>query len=353
MPLVDLDDADALVAADRDGVLRSAATAGAQVRAVHSALDEGVLARLSGVRPRSVVLVAGGDRAGRGASLVATVASGALGFPVLTAACTPPWVGPLDVVIVAGDDAGDPALASSIDAAVRRRADTVVVAPDEGPVREVAAGRALVLAPRVPALRRHTTAGHLAAFVAVLATLDPRWRGGTESLRALADALDAEALTDGPAGEVFRNPAKTIVARLHGRRGLVTGGSPLALEIARTASDAFVHAGAVVAAAPLSDVVASARVLRGDTGVADSIFYDPEIDGPPPVDPVRVLAVATASDRDVTRRRVELLGDAHVLTVAGDDADAAVAGADELDEAALLVARFDMAAAYLELIGGR
>ncbi|POY01971.1 TobH protein, partial [Mycobacterium kansasii] len=40
---VDLEDADGLIAADRDGLLRAASTAGAQVRAIAAAHDEGEL----------------------------------------------------------------------------------------------------------------------------------------------------------------------------------------------------------------------------------------------------------------------------------------------------------------------
>ncbi|MDT5222161.1 MAG: hypothetical protein QOF15_4266, partial [Mycobacterium sp.] len=45
---IDLEDADGLIAADRDGLLRAASTAGAQVRAVAAALDEGELESLRG-----------------------------------------------------------------------------------------------------------------------------------------------------------------------------------------------------------------------------------------------------------------------------------------------------------------
>ncbi|POX89798.1 TobH protein, partial [Mycobacterium kansasii] len=45
---VDLEDADGLIAADRDGLLRAASTAGAQVRAIAAAHDEGELDLLRG-----------------------------------------------------------------------------------------------------------------------------------------------------------------------------------------------------------------------------------------------------------------------------------------------------------------
>ena len=41
--VIDLDDAEGLLGADRDGLLRAASMAGAHVRAVAAALDEGAL----------------------------------------------------------------------------------------------------------------------------------------------------------------------------------------------------------------------------------------------------------------------------------------------------------------------
>ena len=58
-PVLDLDDADALIVADSDGALRSAALAGAQVRASAASFDDVVGDRLRDLRPRSVVFVSG------------------------------------------------------------------------------------------------------------------------------------------------------------------------------------------------------------------------------------------------------------------------------------------------------
>ncbi|MEV6661162.1 tobH protein, partial [Nocardia fluminea] len=73
-PVFDLDDAESLAAADTGGALRSAASGGAQVRATAAAVAEtSLIERLSDLRPRSRVLVAGSGRAARGGGrLVAT-----------------------------------------------------------------------------------------------------------------------------------------------------------------------------------------------------------------------------------------------------------------------------------------
>ena len=166
---IDLDDTEALLAADRDGLLRAASTAGAQVRAVAAALDEGALdAVRSDDRPRTVIWVGGrGTAETAGAMLAATLGSRA-GAPIVVAAEAPPWIGPLDVLILAGDDPGDPALVGAAASGVRRGARVVVAASYDGPLREATAGRAAVLAPRLPAPDEFGLCRYLAAGLAAL-----------------------------------------------------------------------------------------------------------------------------------------------------------------------------------------
>lgn len=45
---IDLEDAEGLLAADREGLLRAASSAGAQVRAIAAAVEEGALESLRG-----------------------------------------------------------------------------------------------------------------------------------------------------------------------------------------------------------------------------------------------------------------------------------------------------------------
>ena len=69
---VDLDDTDGLLEADRDGLLRFAAMAGAQVRAMAAAVDEGALETLaSDQRPRTVIWLAGRGPAEAAGSMLA------------------------------------------------------------------------------------------------------------------------------------------------------------------------------------------------------------------------------------------------------------------------------------------
>lgn len=364
--LLDLDDVDALLAADVDGTLRFAALGGAQIRATAAAVHENALSRLAGMRPRSVVLVSGDGCASRAADLIQAAVGSRVGVPVLGSVGTPPWVGPLDVVVVAGDDAGDPRLVEAVDGALRRGAEVVVAAPDEGPLRAAGAGRAMILPPRVAVPDRHNLLRYLAAFLAVLVAVEAD-RSATviPDLDRLADAVDAEAMRDHPSNEVFHNPAKSLAARMQGRRVVLTGDSRMTALVARHGSETLLRMGAgVAAAADLSDAVSG--VLRFPAPASagyDPFFHDEELDGPAPAPAVRVVVLALEANRPVVERRVAALPDADIVVPDGTDAavDLPAAGPQppgpggarsDMEQLAILVGRLEMSAAYLRLIGG-
>ncbi|WP_280342037.1 tobH protein [Nocardia neocaledoniensis] len=386
-PVFDLDDAASLEAADTGGALRSAASGGAQVRATAAAVAEtSLVERLSELRPRSLVLVSGSGRATRAAGLLVAALGDRAGLPIVPVTSLPPWVGPLDVVLVAGDDAGDPRLIDAVDRAIRRSAEVVIAAPNEGPLRAVAAGRAIVLEPRVPVLDHNRLLRFLAVGIAVLRGVDAqRSVPATPELTALADMLDAEALRDGPQNEVFRNPAKTLAARMHGVGVVLAGDSPAAVELAGHGAEVLLQsAGTVVAAADLADTVAAVGRLGEAAGGAapgfDPLFHDEELDGPAPVDRVRVLALSVHPDQAAARRKLAVFegaggglvdadlvhADVDVLqaqlaepgtapTSEGAAATSTAGGGhgSEIEQLAVLAVRLDMAAAYLRLTGAR
>ncbi|MFF0608248.1 tobH protein [Nocardia tengchongensis] len=377
-PVIDLDDVASLEAADAGGVLRSAASGGAQVRATAAALSEDALARLTDLRPRSLVLVSGSGRAARAAALLIAALGDRTSMPLVPATSIPPWVGPLDVVLVAGDDAGDPRLAEAVDRALRRGAEVVVAAPDEGPIRAAAAGRATILAPRVRVLDHNLMLRYLAAGLAVLNTVD-RHRVGplVPELNALADLLDEEALRDGPQHEAFHNPAKTLATRMQQRKRIVLAGdSGAAAELAGHGSEVLLAAaGQVTTAVSLSEAIAAHGRLVQSAGVAapgfDPLFHDEELDGPAPVEQVRIFVVSTDPDEVAVRRRLAAFGsdaglvDTDLITVDAEAAAAppAEAGAPgqpmpaaasgDVEKLAVLALRLEMAAAYLRLLGSR
>ncbi|WP_330185312.1 tobH protein [Nocardia sp. NBC_01503] len=374
-PVLDLDDVASLEAADAGGTLRSAASGGALVRATAAALAEDALTRLRELRPRSLVLVSGSGRAARAAALLVAALGDRTSMPLVAAASIPPWVGPLDVVLVAGDDAGDPRLAEAVDFAVRRGAEVVVAAPDEGPLRAAAAGRATMLPPRVRVLDHNRLLRYLAVGMAVLAAVDPNRTGPMlPDLNALADLLDAEALRDGPQHEAFHNPAKTLATRMQQRKRMVLAGdSPAAAILATHGSEVLLAAaGQITSAVTLAEAVAAHGSLVQAAGVAapgfDPLFHDEELDGPAPVEQVRLFVLSSDADQSAARRRLAVFGsDAGLVDAELVNVDAETAAADpelgaapgppasrgELEQLAVLALRLEMAAAYLRLLGAR
>ncbi|WP_310784364.1 TobH protein [Mycobacterium sp. Z3061] len=349
---VDLEDADGLIAADRDGLLRAASMAGAQVRSVAAAVSEGELDSLRGEdRVRSVIWVAGrGAAETAGALLAATLATAAADRALVTEA--PPWVGPLDVLIVAGDDPGDPALVGAAATGVRRGSRVVVVAPFEGPLRDSTAGRVAVLSPRLPAPEEFGLCRYLAAGLAVLQTVDSRL---SVDLAALADELDAEALRNSAGRDLFTNPAKTLAARMTDCQVALAGDSAATLALARHGSSVLLRvAQQAAAAAGLGDALAALRSgPRGFADPADALFHDEQIDGPLPRR-LRVLALTLAAERTVVAARVAGFDDVYLLGAEDmqELPSAPTAASRAEQQLAVLAVRLEMAAVYLRLARG-
>jgi hypothetical protein len=364
---IDLEDAEGLLAADREGLLRAVSSAGAQVRAVAAAADEGALDSLrAGDRARSVIWVAGRGTAETAGAMLAATLGGAASEPIVVASEAPPWVGPLDVLIIAGDDPGDPALVGAAATGVRRGARVVVVAPYEGPLRDTTSGRAAVLEPRLWVPAEFGLCRYLAAGLASLQTVDSRMN---IDLASLADELDAEALRNSAGRELFTNPAKTIAARISGRQVALTGDCAATLALARHGSSTLLRiAHQMVAAAGLADAVVALEASNGFQDApssVDALFHDEEIDGPLP-ERLRVLALTLAEDRTVVAARVAGLDDIYLIAaedvpdvpdpavgLAGSAALRAPTGAGRAeDQLAILAVRLEMAAVYLRLVRG-
>jgi hypothetical protein len=361
--IVDLDDVDGLLTADRDGSLRAAAMAGAQVRATAAALDEGELDQLqSDEPPRTVIWVAGRGNAETAGTLLAAALGGSVAAPIVVAPEVPPWIGALDVLIVAGDDSGDPALVSAAATGVRRGARVVVVAPYEGPLRDATAGRSVALPPRVWVPDEFSFSRYLAAGLATLHMVDPGLR---VDLSALADELDAEALRNSAGRELFTNPAKSLAERMAGSEVVIAGDSAATLVLARHVAAIMLRvAHRTVAAVGLADALVALRSGIGDASDREqSIFHDEQIDGPRPPR-VRTFVLATDAERPVVLARVSGMDGVDVINaedvpeaVDTSDADlppvAAPGGPGRLEEQlAMLAVRMEMTAVYLNLVRG-
>jgi hypothetical protein len=363
--MVDLDDVEGLIAADRDGSLRAAAMAGAQVRATAAALGEGDLDQLqSDAPPRTVIWVAGRGNAEAAGSLLAATLGGSLAAPIVVAPEVPPWIGALDVLVVAGDDPGDPSLVSAAATGVRRGARIAVIAPYEGPLRDATAGRSVALPPRVWVPDEFGFCRYLAAGLAVLHMVDPGLR---VDLSALADELDAEALRNSAARELFTNPAKALAERMSGCEVVVAGDTAATLVLARHVAAVLLRvAHRAVAAAGLADALAALRSGMSDAQDRErSIFHDEQIDGPLPTR-VRTFVLTADAERPVVMAKVAGMENIHVINaedvpeaLALDTSDVvhapgtAPAGPGRLEEQlALLALRMEMTAVYLKLVRG-
>lgn len=147
-----LDDAEALTRADPRGLLRDAAGAGARVRtAARLAAEAGITGLRPDGRPRTVLTAGPGTAATAAADLLGTLAGGAC--PVVPLAPTgvaaaagalrwalPGWAGPVDLLLIATHDGGEPGLALLAEQAYRRGCTVVAVAPDRTPVAEAVQG---------------------------------------------------------------------------------------------------------------------------------------------------------------------------------------------------------------------
>lgn len=354
--MVDLDDGDGLLAADRGGLLRAAAMAGAQVRATAAALDEGLFDPLRADDPaRTVIWVAGRGTAEHAGAVLAATLGPSAAAPVVLASEAPPWIGALDVLIVAGDDPGDPALVNAAAMGVRRGARVVVAAPYEGPLRDVSAGRAVVIEPRLWVPDDFAFVRYLAVGLAALHTVNrDRSRDPHADLTALADELDAEALRNSAARDLFTNAAKTLVERMPGADVVLAGDTAATLALARHGATMMLRiAGEVVSAVGLADVLAALRSgARGDAGTR-SLFHDEEIDGPLP-DRMRTLVLTTDVERAAVAARIAGYDD--ISAIGADDVPDSTettlpAGRPE-QQVAILAVRLEMAAVYSKLVRG-
>jgi hypothetical protein len=328
--------------------------AGAPVRAMAAAVDEGALDSVAdGQRPRTMIWVAGRGTAATAGTILTAVLGESAAEPIVLASGAPPWIGPLDVLVLAGDDPGDPALAAAASTAVHRGARVVVAAPYEGPLRDATAGRSAVLAPRLPGPDAFGLCRYLAAGLATLHAVDPALR---VDIGALADELDAEALRSSATRELFTNPAKALALRMASHRVVLAADSPATLALARHGSATLLRvAYEAAAAAGLADVLVALREgTAAEFGDAvDALFHDDQIDGPLP-NRLRVLALALSAERAVVAARVAGLDEVD-LVGAEDVPDASsapvgVGGAEQ--QLAVLAVRLEMAAVYMRLVRG-
>ncbi|MFE9707630.1 SIS domain-containing protein [Streptomyces sp. NPDC005930] len=230
-----LDAPERLTEADRRGLLRGAAEAGARVRtAARHAAEAGVGNLKPDGRPRAVLIAGPGAAATHAADLLGTLAGA--GSPVTRLAPTgvapaagalrwelPGWAGSVDLLLIATPDGAEPGLSLLAEQAYRRGCTIVAVAPASSPLNDaVGASRGLFI-PMATAPYDHdeplagAAPGVLWALLTPLLALLDRTgllEAPPEAVDKVADRLDRIAERCGPAIVTYSNPAKTLAAEL-------------------------------------------------------------------------------------------------------------------------------------------
>ncbi|MEU9446657.1 SIS domain-containing protein [Streptomyces sp. NPDC048304] len=230
-----LDTPEGLAEADRRGLLRGAAEAGARVRtAVRHATEAGVGDLKPDGRPRAVLIAGPGAAATHTADLLGTLAGA--GSPVVRLAPAgvapaagalrwelPGWAGSVDLLLIATPDGTEPSLTLLTEQAYRRGCSVVAVAPAGTPLAESVAGAHGMFVPMATApydqeepLAASSPGVFWALLTPLLVLLD---RIGLisappDALQKVADRLDHIAERCGPAIATYSNPAKTLAAEL-------------------------------------------------------------------------------------------------------------------------------------------
>ncbi|ATL28209.1 SIS domain-containing protein [Streptomyces formicae] len=390
-----LDAPEALTRADRRGLLRAAAEAGARVRtAIRHSAEAGLTDLKPDGRPRAILIAGPGTAAACVADLLAGLAG--TGCPVVRLAPTgvapaagalrwalPGWVGPVDLLLIATPDGSEPGLSLLAEQAYRRGCTVVAVAPARSPLAEGVEGSHGLTVPMATSPYgayegAHDETTRLAAsyearrvedeaapgapgtlwalLVPLLVLLD---RTGlitapVDTLQKVADRLDSVAERCGPAITTYSNPAKTLAVELADALPLIwTEGQSAGAAGRRFAATLAELAGHAALAAELPEALpAHGALLAGNpTGGEDTDdFFRDRVD-----------------DAAALRARVVLLrdrpADAGGLTAApaarelahGHDvalSELEPESAEDLEALAELIAVTDFAAVYLALASG-
>ncbi|MFE5397803.1 SIS domain-containing protein [Streptomyces sp. NPDC056568] len=230
-----LDAPERLTEADRRGLLRGAAEAGARVRtAARHAAEAGVGGLRPDGRPRAVLIAGPGAAATHAADLLGTLAGA--GSPVTRLAPTgvapaagalrwelPGWAGSVDLLLIATPDGAEPGLALLAEQAYRRGCTVVAVAPARTPLSDAVNGSHGLFIPMATAPYDHdeplagAAPGVLWALLTPLLALLDRTgllEAPPDAIEKVADRLDRVAERCGPAVVTYSNPAKTLAAEL-------------------------------------------------------------------------------------------------------------------------------------------
>ncbi|MGW1166576.1 SIS domain-containing protein [Streptomyces sp. NPDC002550] len=365
-----LDTPEGLAEADRRGLLRGAAEAGARVRtAARHAVEAGVGDLKPDGRPRAVLIAGPGAAATHTADLLGTLAG--VGSPVVRLVPTgvapaagalrwelPGWAGSVDLLLIATPDGTEPSLTLLTDQAYRRGVSVVAVAPAQTPLAEAVAGAHGLFVPMATApydqeepLAASSPGVFWALLTPLLALLD---RIGLisappDALEKIADRLDHIAERCGPAIATYSNPAKTLAAELADALPVVWAEGPSAGPAGRRFAAALAElAGRPALVAELPEALSAHSALLAGPLAASADpedFFRDRVEEPPALHarvvllrdrPISGLTAAPAA------RDLALSHDTPISELEPEEGG-------ELETLAELIAVTDFAAVYLAL----
>ncbi|MDU0478863.1 hypothetical protein QVA66_06380 [Staphylococcus chromogenes] len=256
---------------------------GARLRAV-----AGVIPDLREETVRSLVVVTG-DHMSRRAAELAIAASGPARFPMSVCAELPPFVGPLDLVVVATARGADPVLEQALSQAASRGAAVFLVAPGGCPLAEDASTRVQVL----PGLPTSTATSPSQIFGTVYGLVTSTACGAhcaAEELELIAHNVDDELTRVAPDRDASVNLAANLNEFVQGARIIHTA-APGFGALADFMASYWTSAGLVSASLSLTEL--QEAYPRLNDGAAD-IFYDPFEDEAPAVLPLKIVVWGAA-----------------------------------------------------------
>ncbi|MFF3730137.1 SIS domain-containing protein [Streptomyces sp. NPDC002476] len=366
-----LDAPDALARADRRGLLRGAAEAGARVRtAARHAAEAGIAGLNPEGRPRAVLLAGSGTAAAGVADLITALAGASAPVArihptgVAPAAgalrwALPGWAGSVDLLLIVTADGSEPGLSLLAEQAYRRGCSVVAVAPRQSPLREAIDGARGLVVPMATAPYGEYDAETSAAgpgtlwalFTPLLALLDRLGlvTASAQELQGVADRLDRTAERCGPAIATYSNPAKTLAAELADSLPLVWTEGDTAGPVGRRFAAVLAElSGRPALAAELPEALpAHGALLAGAfaAGADPDDFFRDRVEEPEPLHTRVVLLRDRPSDglsAASAARELALGHDTAISELEPDDGTA-------LEALAELLAVTDFAAVYLAL----
>ncbi|MGW1767427.1 SIS domain-containing protein [Streptomyces sp. NPDC002073] len=368
-----LDAPEALARADRRGLLRGAAEAGARVRtAARHATEAGLADLRPDGRPRAVLIAGPGTAATGVADLLGALAGASAPVTRLRPSGVAPaagalrwvlpgWAGPVDLLLLVTIDGSEPGLAALAEQAYRRGCTVVAVAPERSPLAEAVAGAHGLHVPMAKAPHQEYDESAAAGPGALWALLTPLLvlldrvgliAASPGTLQLVADRLDRTAERCGPAIATYGNPAKTLAAELADSLPLIwtegDGAGPAGRRFAATLAEL---AGRPALAAQLPEALPAHGVLLAGAfaaGADPDDFFRDRVDEP------QALHARVVLLRDRPAGGLTAAPAARELALSHDTAVSELEPEEgtELELLAELLAVTDFATAYLALASG-